>query len=709
MTKRDRQTARLFLILAVVAAMACLAHEPRRGLLRQVFANKTFSGQASPWTLDRVVYFGNPPSIVPDWLHENSSVRWRGYLNVPRTGSYLLRATSDDGTQLFLDSKLLLDNAGDHRPTGVEAEIPLTEGQHPLRIDYTQGGGGAQFKLEWRLPSGYNTLAVVPVSQLLPQVSPSMRLWDWALRQAPFWLLLAALLAWQRAALAYFLQQFRSDPDVRTVALAGAFVTLLGLSVRLWDLNGAGETCDEWAYTGAGRIYADNLVAGIFDAEQWQANREHPAVGKLLYAGWQFAFGASIGTFRCLAAVLNAATILFTFLAGWRLGNVVTGLAAGLFLALLPPFIAHGKVAGLDAPAAFFFTLSLYLLLEGLRSSAHRPRIFAWLSLVVGLAVATKLTNVVVFGFVLVAWPLFTWREIRRTGEVRTPAGLAFLPLIVPTVFVLTWPWLWSKPVAHLVTTLGHWGEPPAQLFLGTMVERLPVTYFLVCFAAVTPVVAAVAFAAGVFTLVRRRARFERWQIWLLWGWLLLPFAWSVAGFRQDGIRYVYAAFPPFALFCGLGIDGLAQACTRTFQRARVPVGRRVIVSILLSTVAISLAAADVRIHPYYLDYFSEMAGGTSGVYQRKLFETGWWGEGSDRAEAWLNQHATKGASWGFHGLVDHVFIHLRSDLRQEKTDPDYWIRADLGPGNEGITGYTRVWTQLADGAPIVAVYQRKP
>jgi 4-amino-4-deoxy-L-arabinose transferase-like glycosyltransferase len=704
-----RKIATVLLVLALVAAIACMLHEPRHGLHRAVYAGKDFKGKPVSVAIDRVINFGNQPQTNPDWLHNNVSARWTGYLNVPRNGDYLLRVTSDDGTQLFVDATLVVDNAGDHRATGVEKTVPLTEGAHPVRLDYTQGGGGAALKLEWQLPAGYNSLSMLPISQFVPDKPQPLTWRDWALRQVPLWLLVTALLAWQSAALARFFRRLRAEQELRRLVLAGAFVTLLGLVVRLWDLNGAGETCDEWAYTGAGRIYADNIAAGIFDSEQWQANREHPAVGKLLYGLWQFLFGADMATFRTLAAILNSLTILLTFWAGWRLGNMRIALGAGLLLALLPPFIAHGKVAGLDATAAFFFTLSLCLLLEGLRAPAQSHRLLLWLAVVVGLAVGTKLTNVVVFAFVLLAWPLYTWRQIRESGEVRAPAGIGFLPISAPAVVLLTWPWLWSKPVAHLSTTLGHWGEPPAQLFLGGIEEKLPVSYFLVYFYAVTPVVAGLAFLAGVLTLVRRRALVPRWQAWFLPAWLLLPFVWSVAGFRQDGVRYVYAAFPPFALVCGFGLDGAAQFLGRSLQRARLPQLQPPLTFLLLLGMALNLAAADLRIHPYYLDYFSESVGGPGQVYARRLFETGWWGEGNDRAEAWLNAHARKGSSWGFRGLVNHTFIHLRKDLHKVDDKPDYWVRGDLAPGDEAIEGYTRVWMQRADGAPIVAVYQRKP
>ena len=52
------------------------------------------------------------------------------------------------------------------------------------------------------------------------------------------------------------------------------------------------------------------------------------------------------------------------------------------------------------------------------------------------------------------------------------------------------------------------------------------------------------------------------------------------------------------------------------------------------------LAVTLARTAPYYLDYFGEHTGGAGTVAARRWFETAWWGEGLDRAVAYVNAHA---------------------------------------------------------------------
>jgi hypothetical protein len=88
-----------------------------------------------------------------------------GNVNITTAGSYTLRLTSDDGSRLFIDNKVVIDHDGLHGPSPKAGAVTLTTGYHALRIEHFESGGGQQLTLEWRVP-GSSTFATVPNSAL---------------------------------------------------------------------------------------------------------------------------------------------------------------------------------------------------------------------------------------------------------------------------------------------------------------------------------------------------------------------------------------------------------------------------------------------------------------------------------------------------------------------------------------------------------------
>jgi len=63
-----------------------------------------------------------------------------GYIQVPADGVYTFATRSNDGSQVFVDGTLLVDNGGRHTMRGQSGFIALRKGYHALRVTYFQGG-----------------------------------------------------------------------------------------------------------------------------------------------------------------------------------------------------------------------------------------------------------------------------------------------------------------------------------------------------------------------------------------------------------------------------------------------------------------------------------------------------------------------------------------------------------------------------------------
>lgn len=96
---------------------------------------------------------------------DNFALTATGYLFLEKDDNVLLQLTSDDGTRLYLDNQLLIDNDGFHGDETKEAEVALRAGLHPLRIEYFQGGGGRVLALKWAR-FGQPDMKVIPEANL---------------------------------------------------------------------------------------------------------------------------------------------------------------------------------------------------------------------------------------------------------------------------------------------------------------------------------------------------------------------------------------------------------------------------------------------------------------------------------------------------------------------------------------------------------------
>jgi len=75
-----------------------------------------------------------------------------GYLEIPKSGNYTFVLGSDDGSDLWIDDKQLINNDGLHSYAEKEASQTLTAGFHKIRLRYFQGVGDATLTLKYAGP-----------------------------------------------------------------------------------------------------------------------------------------------------------------------------------------------------------------------------------------------------------------------------------------------------------------------------------------------------------------------------------------------------------------------------------------------------------------------------------------------------------------------------------------------------------------------------
>jgi hexosaminidase len=86
-----------------------------------------------------------------DETAERYAIKLHGYINVPSDGLYEFALSSDDGSNLEIGERVVVNNDGLHGDEERTGMIALRKGLHPVIVRYFQGGGGSSLSLRYRL------------------------------------------------------------------------------------------------------------------------------------------------------------------------------------------------------------------------------------------------------------------------------------------------------------------------------------------------------------------------------------------------------------------------------------------------------------------------------------------------------------------------------------------------------------------------------
>ncbi len=81
---------------------------------------------------------------------DNFALRFDGHINIPKAGNYLFLIGSDDGSRLFIDGKLVIDNDGIHPFQQKRKQMQITAGLHAVAVEYFEQGGEETLQVEYQ-------------------------------------------------------------------------------------------------------------------------------------------------------------------------------------------------------------------------------------------------------------------------------------------------------------------------------------------------------------------------------------------------------------------------------------------------------------------------------------------------------------------------------------------------------------------------------
>lgn len=144
--------------------------EPGRGVAYEVFQLSAPAERLPDFGALTPIGRGVAPEFDLRFVESDASdpfaVRFTALLEIRTPGTYTFELGSDDGSRLFLNNRKLIDNDGRHGLTFESARIDLQPGEVRLVVEYFDGGGGEELRLDYAGPG--IPRQQVPVDRLRP-------------------------------------------------------------------------------------------------------------------------------------------------------------------------------------------------------------------------------------------------------------------------------------------------------------------------------------------------------------------------------------------------------------------------------------------------------------------------------------------------------------------------------------------------------------
>ncbi len=319
-----------------------------------------------------------------------------------------------------------------------------------------------------------------------------------------------------------------------------------------------------------------------------------------------------------------------------------------------PLFWGHAFINPKDIPFMAFFIATIYTGLWMIDSWQSSPRL-DWRILPAGILLGFTaafravgpLAGLIVLGY-----------AVCLVGRRAAAPAAAYVAVGLLTAY-LTWPYLWSAPVAHYLESIQTMAQFPFSsniLFQGQLykADQLPWTYFptLLGIQLTEPALALVGLGviAAIYDLFKEH---RAGALPLFAAWFLLPAAAIVASRSPlyDNARQLFFLLPPIFIMAGVAFE-------RLFALLANPIGR----SAIVLAVALPGLLVSARLHPYEYVYYNVLVGGTGGAYRQ--YEMDYWGISFKEITDYLNTAAAPGAKVLVFGPEQIVAEYARPDLQ---------------------------------------------
>jgi hypothetical protein len=437
--------------------------------------------------------------------------------------------------------------------------------------------------------------------------------------------------------------RFVTTDELFWMGRSGAFARALatGQYAQTFQSGHPGVTTMWAALLGAGPEEIGQLAGSRREVSRREVS-EHPRFMELLGAARR-GFGAVTGLGIALLALL-----------AWRLFGPWPALLGGVLLALDPFLLAHSRLVHIDASLAIWMAVAV---MAGLvRAAGGGPWALATCGAATALALLSKspALSLLLFVPLALAVPRLSRRPDRLGSLARDLAGWAVLAALG---YVALWPAMWAAPGETLGRVLGFVRDNsnPEHAALADEDGSGVLFYPLALLFRATPLM-----LLGLGGLLLFRPRGVAGRAALVLGLVALLFGAAMTVAAKSFDRYLLPIFPLLDILAGAGLWALVarlvpagpraagHGVARDDERGAAPddehpfaggrgraIGLRAVAGVALAVLAAGVSGVLVLgTWPYGLTYANPLLGGAPAAH--RAIASGW-GEGLDRAAAYLN------------------------------------------------------------------------
>jgi alpha-L-fucosidase len=91
-------------------------------------------------------------TLEPRMNNDYYGFSFEGIIEIPEDGVYDFYTDSDDGSELYINDSLLVDNDGLHGLKEMGNDVPLSKGYHKIKVNYFEKSGGDVLKVYFKAP-----------------------------------------------------------------------------------------------------------------------------------------------------------------------------------------------------------------------------------------------------------------------------------------------------------------------------------------------------------------------------------------------------------------------------------------------------------------------------------------------------------------------------------------------------------------------------
>jgi len=292
------------------------------------------------------------------------------------------------------------------------------------------------------------------------------------------------------------------------------------------------------------------------------------------------------------------------------------GEIAGLFSLFLftfcPNFLAHSCLVTTDVPFTLFFLMTIYFLWKYFETNSEKYLILCGISF--GFSLSTKFTGIVLLPLILIFLIIFEMKEDFKT-RIKKVLPYFFIYLFILPFFILLLTYRFYgfenfitgiKTIIFQTTKSGH-----LSYLNGKFSVKGWRYYFLIAFLYKTPISAIILILISFFISIKIEKKEK---------FLLIPaiiyFIFSSISKKQIGIRYILPVYALLYIYCG-------RIFVYQWKLKLKDSLKKGIFCILILWYIFS----SLKIHPHYLAYFNEIAGGPENGWKHLIDSNIDWGQ----------------------------------------------------------------------------------